>query len=254
MRPLWIGTSWKMNFTIGESVAYIDHLTGVQFPDSVQPFLLPALTALGAVRAALPTSSRVLLGAQNAHWADEGAATGEVSMRMAQDAGADLLEIGHSERREQFGETDRTVTRKVAAAVRQDLTPLLCVGEPADVRDSGRAVQHVLDQVRSALAPLSPAERATCLVAYEPVWAIGVAGRAARPEEVAPVMAAIAAELDPPAQCRAVLYGGSVHAGNAAGLLAVPHTDGLFVGRAAWSAAGFLELVEIVTRVAAQSA
>lgn len=250
MRPLWIGTSWKMNFTIGESVAYIDQVAGVPFPSSVQPFLLPALTSLSAVRAALPTSSPVLLGAQNAHWGDEGAGTGEVSMRMVLDAGADLVEIGHSERRENFGESDETVARKVSAAVRHGLTPLLCVGEPAEVRDSGRAVDHVLGQVRVALARLSAADRATCLIAYEPIWAIGVAGRPAHPEEVAPVLAAIADEVDPPTQCRALLYGGSVHAGNAADLLAVPHTDGLFVGRAAWSAPGFLEIVRIAERSA----
>ena len=247
-RTVWIGTSWKMNKTLAEARAYASRLATLEVPDGLQPFVLPPLTALAAVRDCLPADTPVLLGAQNAHWAPEGAGTGEVSMRMVQDAGATLVEIGHSERREHFGETDATVALKARAAVDRGLTPLVCVGEPAEVRASGGERDFVVAQVRTALAGLTDAEVERTLVAYEPVWAIGVGGRPADPDEVAPVMATVAEELAARSGgrgARALLYGGSVSAANAADLLADPHTDGLFVGRAAWTVDGLLELLAI---------
>lgn len=245
---VWIGTSWKMNFTIGEARDYVTRLAAATLPPGVQTFVVPPHTALAAVRDCLPTGAPVLLGAQNAHWAAEGAWTGEISMRMAKDAGAQLVELGHSERREHFGETDETVALKVRAAVDHGLVPLICVGEPLAVRESGRAEEFVAAQVRAALALLTPDEVAAVLLAYEPVWAIGTAGRPATPSQVAPVMAALAGELaglSRGAGCRALLYGGGVDPGNAAGLLGDRHIDGLFVGRRAWDVAGLLELVDI---------
>lgn len=251
--PVWIGTSWKMTKTIGEARAYIHHLAGARFPAGVQPFVLPAHTSLAAARDALPLDSPVLLGAQNAHWSAEGAGTGEVSMRMVVDAGARLVEMGHSERREQHAETDETVARKARAAFDAGLVPLICVGEPADERAAGNAIEYVSAQVRAALSRLAPHEVADALLAYEPVWAIGEHGRPASPEEIAPVMAGIARALqaDGRAGCRALLYGGSVDESNAADLLRVEHTDGLFVGRAAWTPDGFLRLVGIAAERAA---
>ncbi|GAB4085123.1 triose-phosphate isomerase [Myceligenerans cantabricum] len=249
----WIGTSWKMTKTIGEAVAYARELRPEAVPDGVQPFVLPAHTGLAAVRDALPAGSPVLLGAQNAHWAAEGAGTGEVSMRMVADAGAVVVELGHSERRAAFGETDGTVARKVRAALDAGLTPLVCVGETAEVRDAGRAVEHVAGQVRAALAHVARDEVPRVLLAYEPVWAIGTGGRAAALGEVSPVLAEVAGlvrGLGAGTGCRALLYGGSVDRANAAGLLADAHVDGLFVGRAAWDVAGFLGLLRIASGVA----
>jgi triosephosphate isomerase len=248
---VWIGTGWKMNKTIAEALEYVHELSGATIPDDVQVFILPPHTALAAVRAALPATSPVLIGAQNAHWAREGAQTGEISMRMAADAGALLVEIGHSERRSSFGESDETVCLKVRAALDSGLVPLICVGEATDARDAGEAEAFVVSQVRGALADLHPHEVSGVLVAYEPVWAIGEHGRAATVDETGPVMAAIAREIGAVSGgtgCRALLYGGSVNRGNAEGLLADAHTDGLFVGRAAWTAAGLLELVEVAHR------
>ena len=245
---VWVGTSWKMNKTQAEARAYASRLATLAVPDGLQPFVLPPLTALAAVRDCLPSDTKVLLGAQNAHWAAEGAGTGEVSMRMVQDAGAALVEMGHSERREHFGETDATVALKARAAVDRGLTPLICVGEPAEVRDCGGERDFVVAQVRAATARLTDAEVARTLVAYEPVWAIGVGGRPADPAEVAPVMATVAEDLAARTGGRgalALMYGGSVSAANAADLLADPHTDGLFVGRAAWTVDGLLELLAI---------
>jgi triosephosphate isomerase len=237
-----------MNKTLAEARAYVDELSTHQLPEGVQPFLLPPHTALAAVRDALPAGSPILLGAQNAHWAPEGEATGEISMRMAADAGATLIEMGHSERRAHFGETDETVARKAAAAVGSGLIPLICVGEPGGVRQDGRAESYVDAQLTAALSRLSPADVEKVIVAYEPIWAIGTAGRPAAPDQVAPVLARIAEVLERSSatgSARAVLYGGSVSTDNAEALLAVPHVDGLFVGRAAWSAAGFRDLLRL---------
>jgi triosephosphate isomerase len=223
-------------------------LTRADLPAGVQPFLVPAHTSLAAVRDVLGRSSPVLLGAQNAHWDVEGAWTGEVSMRMVADAGAQLVELGHSERRAAFGETDETVARKARAAVDAGLRPLICVGEPAEVRDAGQAGSFVASQARAALSLLSPQERGHVLVAYEPVWAIGAFGRVATPEELAPTTSALwsaLADLCGGRQVTRLLYGGSVARDDARWLLDVPHVGGLFVGRAAWDVDGYVELLRI---------
>jgi triosephosphate isomerase len=247
-RPVWIGTSWKMTKTIAESLDFVREVAGAPVPPGVQPFLLPAHTSLAAVRDAMPADSPILLGAQNAHWAAEGAGTGEVSMRMVADAGAVLVEMGHSERRESFGETDETVARKAKAALDAGLTPLVCVGEPIAVRAAGDAEAFVSLQVRAALSMLGAEQATRVLVAYEPIWAIGTAGRPATLGEVAPVMAEIVRtveQVSAGAGCRALLYGGSVSPDNADELLGEENTDGLFVGRAAWQPSGFLRLLEM---------
>lgn len=237
-----------MTKTLDEAVEFVDRLAAVSIPVGVQPFVLPAHTALATARARLPAASRVLLGAQNAHWAPDGAWTGEISMRMAADAGAVLVEMGHSERREHFGETDQSVAAKAAAALDHELIPLICVGEPAAVRDAGDADTFVSAQVTSALSRLSPSAIGRCLMAYEPIWAIGESGRPATRAEVGPIMRRIVdtvAATSGGGALRGLLYGGSVGLDNAAELLADPCADGLFVGRAAWPVDGFLELIDI---------
>jgi len=252
---LWVGTSWKMNKTLAEAAAFVDALAGAEVPAGVQPFVLPAHTALAHVRDRLPAGSPVLLGAQNAHWGPEGAGTGEISMRMAADAGARLVEMGHSERRAEFGETDRTVALKAAAALAHGLSPLVCVGEPSEVRDAGGAVDFVAAQVRAALSGVDPADVGRVLVAYEPVWAIGEHGRPATQDQIAPVMALIAEVVAEAAggggSALALLYGGGVHPDNAEELLTDPWTDGLFVGRAGWDVEGYLRLLQLCAPYAA---
>lgn len=247
-QTLWVGTSWKMTKTLSEARAYVRELLRAPLPNNLNVFILPAHTALASVRADVPSDSPLRIGAQNAHWASDGAATGEVSMRMVADAGASIVEIGHSERREGFCETDDRVSRKVRAAIDHALVPLICVGEPQGVREGGGAVEFVTDQVSHALSRLAPAERAAALIAYEPIWAIGDGGRPASGEQVAPVIAAIAAAVAAQSEGRTprgVLYGGSVNADNLAGLLSVPLVGGVFVGRAAWDASAFRRLLDI---------
>jgi triosephosphate isomerase len=254
--PVLVGTSWKMNKTLAEAIAYIDALVDLGVPSSVEAFVLPAHTALAAVRDRLPENSGIRLGAQNAHWAPEGAGTGEVSMRMVRDAGATIVEIGHSERRAEFGETDEAVARKVAAALSHELTPLVCVGEPRPVREAGEAEDFVEAQVRAALSRVVGADAGSVVFAYEPVWSIGEGGVPASPAEVAPVVVAIRramAENLTGADGR-VLYGGSVDETNATDMLAGSGADGLFVGRAAWSAAGFARLLGLCAGLPSQPA
>ncbi|MFI7704702.1 triose-phosphate isomerase [Nonomuraea sp. NPDC049480] len=244
-RMTWIGTSWKMNKTLAEARAFADGLVAARGAfDGVRAFVIPAHTAIAAVRERLPSHVPVEIGAQNAHWAPAGAYTGEVSMGMVADAGATLVEIGHSERREHFGETDETVALKVEAAVAAGLTPLLCVGEPAGVRAAGGEIDWVAGQVSRGLSRLAGHDVGRVVIAYEPVWAIGEGGREPLPDEIAPVMGMLPARF----AAAAVLYGGSVNRRNAAALLGVPGTDGLFVGRAAWDVAEFLALVRIAAR------
>ena len=249
----WVGTSWKMTKTRAEGVAWARAVAdaaaergGEAAWPGVQPFVVPPATAITQVAEALraPGTSRVLVGAQDAHWEDAGAWTGELSVPQVADAGAQLVELGHSERREHFAETDERVALKVAAVLRHGLLPLVCVGESAEQRDAGRSVEVVLAQARAALAPAG-AERV--VVAYEPVWAIGERGREARPEEVAPVVAALA-ELTGGAEAgRPVLYGGSVTVEGAPGVLQVPGVDGLFVGRTAWRPEGLVALLDLAS-------
>ncbi|CEA07345.1 Triosephosphate isomerase [Arthrobacter saudimassiliensis] len=242
---LWVGTSWKMNKTLAEAR---DYAAGLQRALSgrdlagVQPFLLPPATALASVAEVLD-GAPVLVGAQNAHWEDAGAWTGEVSVPQVADAGARLVEIGHSERREHFGETDETVRRKVAAVLRHGLTPLLCIGEPAGVRGAGASTGFILEQARRALDGLDDAGLSRVLIAYEPIWAIGAGGRPADPDELRGPFAALAEEYG--GRVAGLLYGGSVDAANAPGLLDLPHVDGLFIGRSAWELEGYLQLLDL---------
>ncbi len=246
---LWVGTSWKMNKTLAEASDYATRLAAALAdgaPTGVQPFIIPPATALTTVRAILGSDSPVELGIQNAHWADAGAWTGEISVPQAADAGATLVEIGHSERREFFAETDRTVNLKVKASLNHGLRPLLCCGEPGEVFEAGGSVDHIMAQVAAGLDGVDDVSRV--LIAYEPIWAIGEHGREARPEDIEGVFAALDAEYGEKVEC--ILYGGSVNQGNAEETLQVKGVNGLFVGRSAWQVDGYLELLRIAAAVA----
>lgn len=242
----WVGTSWKMNKTLSEALDFAGALAGFVpgFDERIQPFVIPPFTAVRQVKQAL-AATRVRVGAQNMHWADAGAWTGEISPVMLNDCDLDLVELGHSERREHFGETDRTVGLKTAAAVTHGLTPLICVGETLAERESGGADAVLTAQVEGALQFLkSEARGARILFAYEPVWAIGDKGIPASSDYADRQQALIkkvAGGLLPSAP--PVLYGGSVNPGNAAELIGQPHIDGLFIGRSAWQAEGYIDIL-----------
>ena len=250
MPRYWVGTSWKMNKTLAEGLAFAEALAAFVpgLDSAIQPFVVPSFTAARQVKAAL-ADTRVKVGAQNMHWADAGAWTGEISPLMLNDCGLDLVELGHSERREHFGETDATVGLKTAAAVRHGLIPLVCVGETLAEREAGRADEVLTAQVLGALQGLAgDALSAKILFAYEPVWAIGESGIPASAdyadEQQALIKQVAATRLgaEPP-----VLYGGSVNPGNAAELIGQPHIDGLFIGRSAWQPEGYIDILKRVS-------
>ncbi|WP_265336238.1 triose-phosphate isomerase [Mesorhizobium sp. B2-1-8] len=235
-----------MNKTLAEALDFTGALAGFArgFDDRVQPFVIPPFTAVREVSQAL-SATRIKVGAQNMHWADAGAWTGEISPVMLNDCGLDLVELGHSERREHFGETDRTVGLKTAAAVRHGLIPLVCVGETLAERESGKADAVLTSQVEGALQFLEgEARRAEILFAYEPVWAIGDKGIPASSDyadKQQALIKKIAGGLLP--SVPPVLYGGSVNPGNAAELIGQPNIDGLFIGRSAWRAEGYIDIL-----------
>lgn len=247
MEPqVWIGTSWKMNKVLAEGRAFAEGLRAADTARDprIQRFVIPPFTLVREVKAALADTS-VKVGAQNMHWADDGAWTGEVSPVMLKDCGLDIVELGHSERREHFGETDETVGLKAEAAVRHGLIPLICIGETLAERESGRAQEVLEAQVRGALGKLSGAQKqAQILLAYEPVWAIGVNGIPATSDYADARQAEIIAVAEDVLGRRIpCLYGGSVNPGNCEELISCPHIDGLFIGRSAWNVEGYLDIL-----------
>lgn len=246
MADFWIGTSWKMNKTSAEAKLFSTALAQADGgrDDRIQRFVIPSFTNVREVKQILAETS-VKVGAQNMHWADEGAWTGEVSPLMLKDCNLDIVELGHSERREFFGETDETVGLKTEAAVRHGLIPLICIGETLAEREAGRAQEVLEAQVRGALGKLSEAQKtAPILLAYEPVWAIGVNGIPATSDYAddrqAEIIAVAQDVLDRKVPC---LYGGSVNPQNCEELIQCPHIDGLFIGRSAWNVEGYLDIL-----------
>lgn len=242
----WIGTSWKMNKTLAEARAFAEALKAADATRDgrIQRFVIPPFTAVREVKSILAETS-VNVGAQNMHWADQGAWTGEISPLMLKDCNLDIVELGHSERREYFGETNETVGLKTEAAVRHGLIPLICIGETLNDRESGRATEILSEQVIGALSKLSDQQKqAQILLAYEPVWAIGEKGIPAEPSYAdarqAEIIAVAETVLGRKIPC---LYGGSVNPQNCEELISCPNVDGLFIGRSAWKVEGYLDIL-----------
>lgn len=244
---IWVGTSWKMNKTLADAKSFASALAVMdeQRHPLVQRFVIPPFTAVREVKQILQDSS-VKVGAQNMHWCEEGAWTGEVSPLMLTDCSLDLVELGHSERREYFGESNETVGLKVEAAVRHGLIPLICVGETLAEREAGMAQAVLEAQVKAALEKITDRSgTATVLLAYEPVWAIGDKGIPASADYAdarqAEITKTALSMLGKKVPC---LYGGSVNTGNCEELIQCPNIDGLFIGRSAWQVDGYLDILE----------
>ncbi len=242
----WIGTSWKMNKTLPEALQFAEALAAADGNASprIQRFVVPPFTSARQVKEVLAGTS-VQVGAQNMHWDDAGPWTGEISAPMLNDCRLDLVELGHSERRAYFGETDETVGLKVESAVRHGLIPLICIGETRAQRDAGQADVVLAAQVAGALGKLTGTQKsAPVLLAYEPVWAIGAGGTPASSgyadERHAKIIELASDILGQRTLC---LYGGSVNADNCEELIRCAHIDGLFIGRAAWNVAGYLDIL-----------
>jgi triosephosphate isomerase len=254
MRRKIIAANWKMNMTLGEADSFLDSfLVEVADEKRVDIVIVPPFTALARVSERLTNVPEVKLGAQNMHWENSGAFTGEISASMLRELFTRYVVLGHSERRTLFGETDETVNKKTKAALAASLVPIVCIGETLSERD-GNLVEEVLEkQLTGSLAGLTPEQIADTVIAYEPVWAIGT-GRTASPQQAEDAHAFIrtkVAVLSDAATADKVRiqYGGSVKPGNTAELMAQPDIDGALVGGAALDPRGFSEIVKLTAAV-----
>jgi len=250
MRIPLIAGNWKMYKTASEAVVLARAVVkSLSPPDGGEVVICPPFTALAAVGQVI-AGSRVGLGGQDLHWAKEGAYTGEVSAEMLRDLGCRYVIVGHSERRQYFGETDENVNKKSLAALGSGLTPIICVGEALSERETGHAHHVVEAQVKGALSGLAPGQVRALTLAYEPVWAIGT-GRTATPDQAEEMHAHVRKTIGglvgvDVAQGVRILYGGSVKPENAKELLQRSEIDGALVGGASLHADSFALIVKAV--------
>jgi triosephosphate isomerase len=247
MRRPVIAGNWKMYKTQKEAADFVrKFLPLVANSTHADIVLAPPFTALSIV-VNEAAGSAITIAAQNAYWAAEGAFTGEVSMKMLVDAGCKAVILGHSERRQFFGDTDQTVNRKAKAALEAGLTPIICIGESLSEREGNRTEEVLQCQCEGTLAALTASDFSRILLAYEPVWAIGT-GRTATPEMAAAahkhIRARVAVQFTPErASALRILYGGSVKPDNIKGLMAQVEIDGALVGGASLDPHSFASIV-----------
>jgi triosephosphate isomerase len=243
-RPV-LAANWKMNKTNAEATAFCDDFTARDLPSSADVVICPPYTALRTVVERV-SGSAVRVAAQNMHAEDGGAFTGEVSVPMLLELGVSGVVLGHSERRQYFGETDAALAKKVPKALAAGLLPILCVGETEEEREAGETQRKLRQQVQVDLASVDMGQLADVVIAYEPIWAIGT-GKTATPEQAQEAIAfvrALVRDRDPEVSTRVrILYGGSVNEANAADLLALPDVDGALVGGASLDPEEFSAIV-----------
>ncbi len=247
MRIPVIAGNWKMYKNIEQAIALVSELSKkVQGVDDVEIVVCPPFTAIDAVAEVLDETN-IAVGGQNMFWAKEGAFTGEISPEMLKNAGCKYVVLGHSERREYFGETDDKVNQKITAAFEYGLIPIVCVGERLEQRELGITNKVILTQTEGALAGIPAEQVAKLVIAYEPVWAIGT-GKTASDSDAQAVIAYIRNIItqlystDTAEQVR-ILYGGSVKPDNVKGLMAQTDIDGALVGGASLDADNFARIV-----------
>ncbi len=247
MRTPVIAGNWKMYKTIAQVVSFLEKMKPVaEEADHCEVVVAPPYTALAAA-AQGAKGSRIKVAAQDLHWDKEGAHTGDISAAMLVDAGCTHVIIGHSERRQDHGETDESVNRKLKAALAAGLTPIVCVGETLGEREAGHTQEVLARQIQGGFAGLTPSEFSRIMIAYEPVWAIGT-GRTATPEMAAEshrFIRELASKTFGANEAEAlrILYGGSVKPENIAGLMAQEGIDGALVGGASLKVESFSAIV-----------
>jgi len=251
MNKIWIGTNWKMNKSLSEGISYSKELMKIveQLHQDMEIFIIPSHTSLWPIKN-LIDSSRLKLGAQNMHWEDEGAFTGEISPLMLSEIGLDLVELGHSERRQYYNENDIDINKKTHAALRNKLKPLICIGENLQQKNNQITNEIISSQLKVALNGINEEQAADILIAYEPVWAIGEAGEPANSKYVAKVHSHIRNILEElyghTGKEIPILYGGSVNQDNFLSYLDSEDVNGLFIGRAAWDLISFKEILSSI--------
>jgi len=249
-KPIMAG-NWKMHHTHLDAIQVVQKLNfrlDTDDFDSVDVVVCPAFTALRSVQTVIDADKlSIQLGAQNCHWDDSGAYTGEVSPPMLAKLNVQYVIVGHSERREYFGETDEIVNKKAKAVLKQEMTPIVCCGETLAEREAGDTEAKVSGQIRGGFAGIKAADAATMVVAYEPIWAIGT-GKNATPDDANATCGTIRATLRElygaaTADAMRIQYGGSVKPGNIAELMAKPEIDGALVGGASLDPDDFARIV-----------
>ena len=248
MKPIFLA-NWKMNMLPSEISSFAESFLSLVKQDVTSPdigFAAP-YTSLAALADAFRDAKGILVGAQNVHWANNGAYTGEVSAKMLKGVGVQFAIIGHSERRQYFGETDKTVSMRAIKAIEEDLIAVVCVGETKEEYEAGQTKAVVSKQIKESLNGISQAMTQKLIIAYEPVWAIGT-GLTATPEIAQSVHASIRKELSDLygadiANSIPIVYGGSAKADNIAALTAQPDINGGLVGGASLQADSFAGLV-----------
>ena len=254
-RKAVIAGNWKMNKTATETMEFAEELKPLlpKNPGCEILLCMPALNIYPALRAF--KGSKVRVGAQNMHYEAKGAFTGELAANMLTDAGVKYVIIGHSERRQYYGETDLSVNKKVHAALEANLNPIVCVGESLEQRELGVTGELLDYQVMTALSGVSPSELRHVIIAYEPIWAIGT-GRTATSEQAQEVCGNIRTLLRKKNDARtaravSILYGGSMNAANAEELLRMPDIDGGLIGGASLKIQDFLRIIETAATIEA---
>jgi triosephosphate isomerase (TIM) len=250
-RPI-MAANWKMHKThlqAIQDVQKLSYLVARDDTDRVEVVICPAFTSLRSIQTLIDSDRLTfVLGAQDVFWEEQGAFTGEVSPPMLAALKVAYVIVGHSERREHFGESDALVARKVKAVFEHDMVPIMCVGETAEDRDGGRTEEKVVGQVREGVKRIGPEEASRLVVAYEPVWAIGT-GRACNPADAGAVIRTIRDTLETAfstdvAETVRVQYGGSVKPGNIREFMAHPEIDGALVGGASLDPEDFALIVK----------
>lgn len=250
MKRFLLGTNWKMHKTFDEAEAYLKkvRILAADAP-AFQFFMIPPFTHLQMAKEAIKDTD-ILLGAQNLHWEEEGNYTGEISPVWLQEIGVQIAELGHSERRQYYNENDADLNKKVKAALKFEMTPLLCVGERAGDKQFQVTPEVIRRQIKMAFFDVSVQQSQRLWVAYEPTWAIGPSGTPASADYVAYVHEIIREQLlelfGENGNKIPVLYGGSVNPQNCVQLANCKNVDGLFIGRAAWDIARFTCIVELL--------
>ncbi len=246
MRKPIIAGNWKMNMTPSEARNLINDLKPLVKDAGCDVVICPPYVDL-ALASELVKGSNIHLGAQNIHWAEKGAFTGEVSANMLKELGVEYAIIGHSERRQYFGETDETVNARAKAAIAAGITPIICVGESLEERESGKTEAKVRAQVEKGLEGIAAEDVAKLVIAYEPIWAIGT-GKTATDEQANETIGVIRETVakvfgaDTGAAVR-IQYGGSMNPKNVKGLMAMPEIDGGLIGGASLKAVDFSQVV-----------
>jgi len=247
MKKFLIAGNWKMNKTRAEALAFAEEIKAMDLPNAKDVCILAPFTLIADLGKALEGSG-IGFGAQNVHFEQSGAFTGEVSVPMLKELGIGYCIVGHSERREYFAETDATVNLKLKALLEAGITPILCVGESLEVREQGSEQTFVAGQVIEDFTGIGAADAAKVVIAYEPIWAIGT-GKTATPEQAEDMCAFIRGVIsgiydNPTGDSMLILYGGSMKPSNAKELLEKPDINGGLIGGASLKADGLASIAE----------